>query len=65
MPSAGYSYVWENAFDGAARNERGLVVTEEPDLRARGVYITARGYFDEQVLIPEAGYVLTNTLAAF
>lgn len=65
LPSAGYTYVWENAFDGAARNERGIVVTEEPDLRARGVYITARSYTDEQILIPEAGYVITNTLTAF
>lgn len=65
IPSAGYTYVWENAFDGAAReNEQGIVVTEERDDRARGQYITARRYSDEKVLVTEAGYVITNTLTA-
>lgn len=65
MPSAGYTYVWENAFEGEARqNDQGIVVTEERDDRARGQYITARTYSSEMVLVPEAGYVLTNTLAA-
>lgn len=65
IPSAGYTYAWENAFEGAARNAKGLVVTEERDDRARGQYITARAYWNELALIPEAGYVLTNTLNAF
>lgn len=68
MPSAGYTYVWENAFadiEGAVQNDRGMVVTVEPDARARGEYITARTYSDEQVLIAEAGYVITNVLNAF
>ena len=65
IPSAGYTYVWENAFQGAARNAKGLVVTEERDERARGQFITARMYANELALIPEAGYVITNTLNAF
>lgn len=65
IPSAGYTYVWENAFEGQARNPKGLVVTEERDNRARGQYITARTYTNEQALIPEAGYVITNVLNAF
>jgi hypothetical protein len=64
MPSAGYTYTWKNAFRGAPPNDAGLVVTEERDERARGQYITARSYSDEQLLITEAGYVITNTLTA-
>lgn len=65
MPSAGYTYVWENAFEGQARNEKGMVVTESRDDRARGVWVAARTYTNELALIPEAGYVLSNTLNAF
>jgi hypothetical protein len=64
IPAAAYSYYWENAFDGAARNDRGQVVTEARDDRARGVFIAARTYLDEQIVVTEAGYVLTNTLTA-
>lgn len=63
-PAAAYSYVWENAFEGGARNERGQVVTETRDDRARGWFIDARTYSDEQVLVPEAGYIITNVLTA-
>lgn len=63
--SAALTYAWENAFNGAARNERAQVVTEERDERARGTYLTARTYSDEQILVAEAGFLITNVLTAF
>jgi hypothetical protein len=60
----GYTYRWRNAFRGAATNEKGQVVTEHYDERKRTLFIDARTYSDEQKLIDEAVYTLTNVLAS-
>ena len=57
-----YTYVWRNAFRGAARNERGQVVTRDYQKRERTLIIDARTYSDEQLLMPEAGYLLRDVL---
>ncbi|GJG88719.1 hypothetical protein tb265_39000 [Gemmatimonadetes bacterium T265] len=64
MVAAFYTYVWKNAFRGAATNAKGLVVTENYEARQRTLYIDARRYSDEQTLISEAAYTLTNVLAS-
>ena len=60
--STAYTYVWKNAFRGAARNARGQVVTRDYKARERTLIIDARTYSDEQLLMPEAGYLISNVL---
>jgi hypothetical protein len=65
MPSAGYTYAWENAFNGGAPPNDGGPRRHRGARRARArQFITRGSYCDEQVLIAEAGYVITNTLTA-
>lgn len=60
--STAYTYVWKNAFRGAARNERGQYVTEDYNKRARTLTIDARTYSDEQLLIGAAAYKISSVL---
>ena len=61
-PAFMYTYVWSGAFRGAARNAKGLVVTENYAPRKRTLFVDARTYSDEQKLIDGAAYTLTNVL---
>ncbi len=56
------TFVWKNAFRGAARNKKGLVVTRTYEQRARTLIIDARTYSDEKIIIPGAAYRLSGIL---
>jgi hypothetical protein len=62
-PAFMYTYAWNTAFRGAARNERGQYVTETYDKRGRTLYIDARTYVDERSLVATAARKLTNVLS--
>lgn len=62
MLSTAVTYVWRNAFRGAARNARGQVITETYNQRARTLIIDARTYSDEKLLIGAAAYKLATVL---
>lgn|SRR6185312_10718993 len=61
-PAFGYTYVWQNAFRGAARSTNGQVITQDYETRERTLYLDARTYSDERKLIDGAAYTLTNVL---
>ncbi|GLC25070.1 hypothetical protein [Roseisolibacter agri] len=58
-----YTYAWRRAFKGAAANAQGQVVTEHYEPRKRTLFIDARTYRDEKVLVAAAARKLTNVLA--
>jgi hypothetical protein len=63
MITTAATYVWKNAFRGAARNAKGMVVTEDYDRRKRTLFIDARTYSEEKLLVNAGGYKLSSVMS--